>query len=77
MTAYLTSQTVSGHCQEYRPASPFVDFMLAFSLINFATCQAVLDAGFLDMLLCVYICDFSSMVPDNATRVQGESMMMM
>jgi len=58
-STYFTCQTITGYLREYHPASPLVDFMVAFAHIDVTTCQAVLDAGFLDMLLCMYICGFS------------------
>jgi hypothetical protein len=42
---------------EYHPASPLVDFIAELTQTNY---QAVLDSGFLDMLVCMYICNFSS-----------------
>lgn len=49
-------------CQNLEPedhyGSPMLDFMLRLARESFKTSQAVLEAGFLDILLCMYICDF-------------------
>src|ERR1700734_387265 len=77
VTTYLSCQTVTGSRSEYHPASPLIDFLLAFAQIDITTCQAVLDAGFLDMLLCMYICNFNcSIMPYATASVHGKSMMM-
>jgi hypothetical protein len=39
------------------PASPIIDFITELMQINY---QAVLDSGFLDVLLCMYVSGFSS-----------------
>jgi hypothetical protein len=51
---YLSSQRPG----EYHPASPLVDFIMELSQNNSSARQAVLDSGFLDLLLCMYISDF-------------------
>jgi hypothetical protein len=50
----MNSGTYQG---EYHPASPLIDFITEVARFNN---QAVLDSGFLDMLLCMYVCNFSS-----------------
>jgi hypothetical protein len=74
MTSYFTCQKLT--TPEDHPAFPLVDFILAFSQINIITCHAVLKAGFLDMLLCMYICNFDSMMPQDFTSVLDESMIL-
>ncbi|KIM86350.1 hypothetical protein PILCRDRAFT_322932 [Piloderma croceum F 1598] len=54
--AYFSSQ----QSNENHPASPLVDFIMIVAKVNQATCQAVLRSGFLDMLLCMYACNFIS-----------------
>jgi hypothetical protein len=44
------------------PASPLVDFIATIAAQNDSTCQAVFDSGFLDMLICMYACNFSAQV---------------
>jgi hypothetical protein len=78
MPTYLTCLTVTGYRQEYHPASPFIDFIVSLSQINYSVCQAVLDAGFLDMLLCMYVCNFACNIPlyHGIVGVHGKSKMM-
>src|ERR1700689_1491475 len=45
---------------EFHVAAPVVDFVIELAQVNYTACQAVLDAGFLDMLLCMYICCYTS-----------------
>jgi hypothetical protein len=42
--------------------SPLVDFILTVAKVNQDTCQAVLSSGFLDVLLCMYACNFTSSI---------------
>ena len=57
MQAYMSCLATGTYQGEYHPASPLVDFIIELAQINY---QAVLDSGFLDMLLCMYVCDFRS-----------------
>jgi hypothetical protein len=55
--AYMSCLNTGTYQGEYHPASPVIDFVTKLAQINY---QAVLDSGFLDMLLCMYVCNFSS-----------------
>jgi hypothetical protein len=57
MQAYVSRMNTGTLRGEYHPASPLVDFITELARTNY---QAVLDSGFLDMLLCMYACNFSS-----------------
>lgn len=52
-------------------AYSIVVFIRDLAQVNLSTCQAVLDAGFLDVLLCMYACNFSTMktVTEDTYRV--------
>jgi hypothetical protein len=41
------------------PAIPLVDFIATVAEYNDSTCQAVFDSGFLNVLICMYACNFS------------------
>jgi hypothetical protein len=56
MHAYLSSQPPGIR----HPASPLVDFITTIIKENHSMYQAVLNSGFLDVLVCMYICNFSS-----------------
>ena len=59
MDAYLSAQrSRTGH-----PFSALVDFVVAVADVNQMTCRAVLHSGFLDILLCMYACNFICKVP--------------
>jgi hypothetical protein len=72
MMTYLTSQTPLGHHREYHPASPLVDFMVQVARNSHLACQAVLDAGFLDVVLCLYVCNFSCSMMAQFHDVDGK-----
>jgi hypothetical protein len=57
MEAYIFSMNTGTYKGEYHPASPLIDFVAELARIDY---QAVLDSGFLDMLLCMYVCNFSN-----------------
>jgi hypothetical protein len=57
MEAYISSMNTGTYKGEYHPASPLIDFVAELARIDY---QAVLDSGFLDMLLCMYVCNFSN-----------------
>lgn len=59
MLTYVTSQPANDHeFHEFHLASPLLDFLMTIATANDSSCQAVLDAGFLNMLLCMYTCNF-------------------
>lgn len=68
-SVYLSNQSIS----ESHPASPLVDFMVKLSTANATTCIAVLESGSLDMILCMYVCNFSyeNISRDSRRRYQG------
>lgn len=72
---YLTCQTVTGIRREYHPASPLVDFMMQVIQISPSAYQAILGAGFLDVLLCLYACNFNSSISQRR-GVDGKSRML-
>lgn len=74
MKTYFSCQITIGHYQEYHPVSPLLDFMLAFSQIDSTSCQTVLRAGFLDMLLCMYVSNFECSMM--TISVHGKAMIM-
>jgi hypothetical protein len=45
------------------PVSALLDFIGSVAKVNQATCHAVLHSGFLDVLLCIYACNFISDIP--------------
>jgi hypothetical protein len=53
---YLFSQPPSANHQ----ASPLIDFLVTVARVNWSICEAVLNSGFLDMLVCMYTCNFTS-----------------
>jgi hypothetical protein len=57
--AYISSMNTRTYKGEYHLASPLIDFVAELVHIDY---QAVLDSGFLDMLLCMYVCNFSNPV---------------
>jgi len=60
LDTYISSQKQDP--QEYHTASPLVDFVIELAQVNDSACEAVLTSGFLDMLLCMYICGFTDTV---------------
>jgi hypothetical protein len=54
MDAYLSSQ----YNQDGHGATPFANFVRELALSGQVPCQAVLQAGFLSMVLCMYLHDF-------------------
>lgn len=77
MSIYLNYQIGIGTRREYHPASPIIDFIVKVAQINHSACQAVLDAGFLDMLLCMYVCNFGFSTSSRhfSVGIDGKSMM--
>ena len=57
LNVYLSCQN---HQRESHIGSPLVDFIVGVAQVNYSACEAVVDAGFLDMLLCMYACNFIS-----------------
>ena len=59
---------------EDHTVSPLLDFIVDLAHVNDAACEAVLDSGFLDMLLCMYICGFTDNMisPSVGSRTDSE-----
>jgi hypothetical protein len=57
---------------EDHTASPLLDFIVGLAQVNDAACEAVLDAGFLDMLLCMYTCGFTDTMHTSPVRADSE-----
>jgi hypothetical protein len=51
---------------EYHDVSPLFDFVVELAQMSYVACQAVLNSGFLDVVLCMYICNFT-----RDTRARG------
>lgn len=60
MGVYISSQRPDTH----HSARPLIDFIMTVAQVNDSTLRAVFDSGFLDVLLCMYTCDFSANLPD-------------
>lgn len=58
LDAYFSSQQSSTS----HPAFALIDFIMTVARVNQGTCQAVLHSGFLDVLLCMYTCSFTSIL---------------
>ena len=54
---YLSSWGLNS--PEYHIVSALVDFVVELAQMNYVACQAVLDSGFLDVVLCMYTCSFT------------------
>lgn len=54
MVAYQSSLSPS----ERNPVTPLVDFMCQVARLSGLTCQVVLDAGYLDILMWIFCCGF-------------------
>jgi hypothetical protein len=69
---YISSQRQDP--PEDHTASPLLDFIVKLAQVNDVACEAVLDSGFLDMLLCMYTCGFTdSMIsPFAGSRTNSE-----
>jgi hypothetical protein len=67
MDAYFSHQKLI----TIHPASPMVNFIVSLFKVNPATCQAVLQSGFLDVLLCLYASNFTSNIPSFGDMTVG------
>lgn len=56
MDAYISSLKPGTN----NPTSPLVEFIMTVAEVNQSTCHAVCNSGFLDVLACMYACNFSS-----------------
>src|ERR1700735_1488802 len=56
----VSLSTQDPYPQEHYLSSLLVDFVVKFALNETSACQDVLKAGFLDLLLCMYACNFEN-----------------
>ena len=72
MNAYFSPQELT----TVHPASHIVNFIASLFRVNQATCQAVLQSGFLDVLLCLYASNFTSNIPSFGDMTVGRKALM-
>lgn len=74
-TAYINCQKHQKLRREYHPASPFMDFILELASEEHLARQSIVDSGFLDMLLCMYTCNFAFKTYYGVDGLSGSSRM--